>query len=107
MESPSSPMSRPPASAGTATPGTPQRGTGLYVSIVLRMAQPLPAMMLALGLAARRGHRDDHRPRSPIFAGPTMFCSDGRKCAGVLAQLEGGAVIAGIGINVSQTEFPG
>ena len=31
---------------------------------------------------------------------------NGKKCAGVLAQLEGDTIIAGIGINVSQTEFP-
>jgi BirA family biotin operon repressor/biotin-[acetyl-CoA-carboxylase] ligase len=31
---------------------------------------------------------------------------NGKKCAGVLAQLEGDTIIAGIGINVSQTGFP-
>jgi BirA family transcriptional regulator, biotin operon repressor / biotin---[acetyl-CoA-carboxylase] ligase len=29
-----------------------------------------------------------------------------KKCAGILAQLEGAAVVAGIGINVNQTRFP-
>src|SRR4030095_9301476 len=31
---------------------------------------------------------------------------NGKKCAGVLAQLEGDTIIAGIGINVSQIGFP-
>jgi BirA family transcriptional regulator, biotin operon repressor / biotin---[acetyl-CoA-carboxylase] ligase len=81
-----------------------QKG-GLYVSIVLRMAQPLPAMMLALGLAARRAIVET-TGLQPDLRWPNDVLLDGRKCAGVLAQLEGGAVIAGIGINISQTEFP-
>jgi BirA family biotin operon repressor/biotin-[acetyl-CoA-carboxylase] ligase len=78
---------------------------GLYVSIVLRLARPLPAMMLALGLAARRAIVAT-TGLQPDLRWPNDVLLDGRKCAGVLAQLEGGAVIAGIGINVNQTEFP-
>ena len=37
---------------------------------------------------------------------PNDVLLNGKKCAGVLAQLEGDTIIAGIGINVSQTEFP-
>jgi BirA family biotin operon repressor/biotin-[acetyl-CoA-carboxylase] ligase len=83
---------------------------GLYVSIVLRLPEAVPVLMLALGLAAREaiakasGLQPDLRwPNDVLLHGPKC---GGRKCAGVLAQLEGGAMIAGIGINVSQTEFP-
>ena len=42
----------------------------------------------------------------PICAGRMTFCSSGKKCAGILAQTEGDAIVAGIGINVGHTEFP-
>jgi BirA family biotin operon repressor/biotin-[acetyl-CoA-carboxylase] ligase len=62
----------------------------------------VPVIMLALGLATREamGHSADLR-------WPNDVLINGKKCAGVLAQLEGDTIIAGIGINVSQTEFPG
>jgi len=75
-------------------------GSGLYVSMVLA-AKPVPLIMLALGLATREaiaGGADLRWPNDVLL--------DGKKCAGVLAQLEGDTIIAGIGINVSQTEFP-
>jgi len=76
---------------------------GLYVSIILRM--PPTGVTLALGLATQEaitlitGLAPDLRWPNDVLIG-------GRKCAGVLAQLEGEAIIAGIGINLSQTEFP-
>ena len=74
-------------------------GTGLYVSMVLA-AKPAPVMMLSLGLATREaiGCGDIRWPNDVLI--------NGKKCAGVLAQVEGDAIIAGIGINVSQTAFP-
>lgn len=74
-------------------------GDGLYVSMVLA-ARPVPIVMLSLGLATRQaiGCGDIRWPNDVLV--------NGKKCAGVLAQLEGETVIAGIGINVSQTEFP-
>ena len=74
-------------------------GAGLYVSMVLA-ANPIPVVMLALGLATRQaiGCGDIRWPNDVLV--------NGKKCAGVLAQLEGDTIIAGIGINVSQTEFP-
>jgi BirA family biotin operon repressor/biotin-[acetyl-CoA-carboxylase] ligase len=74
-------------------------GAGLYVSMVLA-AKPIPVIMLSLGLATREaiGCGDIRWPNDVLV--------NGKKCAGVLAQLEGDTVIAGIGINVSQTEFP-
>ena len=87
---------------------------GLYVSIVLRRPRPLPVMMLALGLAARDAISGAGlRPAGRSETCPTLdlrwpndVLIGGLKCAGILAQREGGAVIAGIGINVSQTGFP-
>ena len=75
------------------------KGEGLYVSKVLS-AKPVPVVMLALGLATREavGNADLRWPNDVLL--------NGKKCAGVLAQLEGDTIIAGIGINVSQTEFP-
>jgi len=78
-----------------------QAGAGLYVSMIL-VAKPVPVIMLALGLATREaiaGGADLRWPNDVLL--------NGKKCAGVLAQLEGDTIIAGIGINVSQTEFPG
>jgi BirA family transcriptional regulator, biotin operon repressor / biotin---[acetyl-CoA-carboxylase] ligase len=74
-------------------------GAGLYVSMILD-AKPVPVVMLALGLAARQAMRcgDIRWPNDVLL--------NGKKCAGVLAQLERDTIIAGIGINVSQTAFP-
>lgn len=82
-----------------------ERGTGLYVSIVLRVARPAPVMMLALGLAAREAITKSSG-LEPDLRWPNDVLIGGKKCAGILAQIEGDAVIAGIGINVSQREFP-
>jgi len=75
---------------------------------VLRLplgAEALPLVMLVLGLATQEmiakmtGLAADLRWPNDVLLG-------GRKCAGILAQLEGGVVIAGIGINVSHARFP-
>jgi BirA family biotin operon repressor/biotin-[acetyl-CoA-carboxylase] ligase len=81
---------------------------GLYVSIVLRLtlkARSLPIVMLALGLATQEaisktsGLAADLRWPNDVLIG-------GKKCAGILAQLEGDAIVAGIGINVNHVTFP-
>ncbi len=85
-----------------------EAGAGLYVSIVLRLpvaAEGLPVVMLALGLAAREaivktsGLAADLRWPNDVILG-------GKKCAGILAQIEDDAIVAGIGINVNHTNFP-
>jgi|SRR5579883_1859337 len=85
-----------------------QADAGLYVSIVLRLhvdAGALPVMMLALGIAAKEaigqitGIAVDIRWPNDIMIGD-------KKCAGILAQLEESAVVAGIGINVNHPAFP-
>jgi BirA family biotin operon repressor/biotin-[acetyl-CoA-carboxylase] ligase len=81
---------------------------GLYVSIVLRLpieVSALPLVMLVLGLATQ----DAIAQVAGLAADlrwPNDVLHDGKKCAGILAQLEGSAVVAGIGINVNQTAFP-
>jgi len=87
-------------------------GTGLYVSIVLRPTAPAPILTLALGLATRDaiaevvGRAPSAGPGAPDLRWPNDVLLSGKKCAGILAQAESGAVIAGIGINVSQPSFP-
>src|SRR4029077_20415255 len=95
-----------------------ERDSGLYVSIVLRHLIPantVPLVTLALGLAAREA----------ILKATDLACDlrwpndvliHAKKCAGILTRLEssgypsgiiaGGAIIAGIGINVNHSSFP-
>jgi len=79
-------------------------GAGLYVSMVLT-AQSTPVVMLALGLATRNALASVSKLNADL-RWPNDVLISGKKCAGMLAQLEGDAIIAGIGINVSQTQFP-
>ncbi len=78
---------------------------GLYVSIVLRRALPVPTVTLAIGLAVSdaisetTGIDCDLRWPNDLLIGT-------RKCAGILTQLEPEAIIAGIGINVNHGSFP-
>ena len=83
-------------------------GDGLYVSFVLRLnlaARQLPVVMLALGLATRDAIAATSTV-APDLRWPNDVLLNEKKCAGILAQVQGGAVIAGIGINVSQRSFP-
>jgi BirA family biotin operon repressor/biotin-[acetyl-CoA-carboxylase] ligase len=89
-----------------------ESGSGLYFSVILRhqfAPATLPVVTLALGLAVS----------SAILQATDLACdlrwpndvlipskkSEG-KCAGILTQLEGSAIIAGIGINVNHSQFP-
>lgn len=83
-------------------------GDGLYVSIVLRLpvsADSLPVMMLALGLAAQEAIAKTSGIAADL-RWPNDVIIDGKKCAGILAQIEDGAIVAGIGINVNHVQFP-
>lgn len=79
-----------------------EAGSGIYCSLVLA---PAPVLTLALGLAAQ-----DAIAKSTGIACDLRWPNDvmigGRKCAGILAQLDSGAIVAGIGINVNHAEFP-
>jgi BirA family biotin operon repressor/biotin-[acetyl-CoA-carboxylase] ligase len=87
-------------------------GSGLYFSVILRhqfRPAALPVVTLALGLAVS----------DAILQAADLVCdlrwpndvlipskkSEG-KCAGILTQLEGSAIIAGIGMNVNHSRFP-
>jgi len=83
-------------------------GAGLYVSVVLRLAvgpDSLPTVMLALGLATQEAIVEV-TGLAPDLRWPNDVLLGEKKCAGILAQLEGEAVIAGIGINVNHSSFP-
>jgi BirA family biotin operon repressor/biotin-[acetyl-CoA-carboxylase] ligase len=81
---------------------------GLYISIVLRLplaSHALPLVMLALGLATQQAIAEV-AGLAPDLRWPNDVLLNEKKCAGILAQFEGDAVIAGIGINVSHSSFP-
>lgn len=84
------------------------KGAGLYFSQVLRLKicpDSLPLVTLALGLAVA-----DAVTRITSVACDLRWPNDvlvnGKKCAGILAVLDGGALIAGIGVNVNHLSFP-
>src|SRR5580704_866625 len=83
-------------------------GAGLYVSIVLRHPFPpdaLPVVTLALGLATSEAILKASDVATDL-RWPNDVLIKSKKCAGILTQLEGSAIIAGIGINVSHAAFP-
>jgi BirA family biotin operon repressor/biotin-[acetyl-CoA-carboxylase] ligase len=83
-------------------------GSGLYVSMVLRLAlgaESLPLVMLALGLATQHAIAEV-TGLAPDLRWPNDVLLGEKKCAGILAQIEGDAVIAGIGVNVGHSAFP-
>jgi BirA family biotin operon repressor/biotin-[acetyl-CoA-carboxylase] ligase len=62
-------------------------------------------VMLALGLATQQAIAEV-TSLTPDLRWPNDVLLREKKCAGILAQLEGDAVIAGIGINVNHSRFP-
>jgi BirA family biotin operon repressor/biotin-[acetyl-CoA-carboxylase] ligase len=84
------------------------KDAGLYFTVLLRLPlapERLPVLTLALGLAVS----DTLRLLAGAHADlrwPNDVMIDDRKCAGILTQLHGEAVLAGVGINVNQTSFP-
>ena len=85
-----------------------EAGSGLYFTIVLapRLAMELlPVVTLALGLAVQEaisqacGVQADLRWPNDLLVGP-------RKVGGILTQLDGDRVLAGIGINVNHRALP-
>jgi BirA family biotin operon repressor/biotin-[acetyl-CoA-carboxylase] ligase len=82
--------------------------SGLYFTIVLRLPlapSHVPVLTLALGLAVADTVRLLGGTQCDL-RWPNDLMVDDKKCAGILAQLSADAVLAGIGINVNQTEFP-
>lgn len=82
--------------------------SGLYISIVLRYAfasKAVPLVTLALGLATVEAILKITDLACDL-RWPNDVLIQSKKCSGILTQLEGSAIIAGIGINVNHTGFP-
>jgi BirA family transcriptional regulator, biotin operon repressor / biotin---[acetyl-CoA-carboxylase] ligase len=82
--------------------------SGLYISIVLRYPftpDSLPLVTLALGLATAEAIQHTCAIACDL-RWPNDVLIGSKKCAGILAQLDAPAVIAGIGINVNHAAFP-
>jgi len=81
---------------------------GLYFTVILRpqlAPQQLPLVTLALGCAVH----DAIQLLCGIYADlrwPNDVMINERKVCGILAHLEGSAVLAGVGLNVNQDSFP-
>lgn len=82
-----------------------EAGAGLYVSLVLRPRAVMPALTLALGLAAAEAITESAGLACDL-RWPNDVLIGGRKCAGILVQVHGDSLVAGIGINVHHTAFP-
>lgn len=86
-----------------------EKGAGLYVSLILRpqgiAVADVPLVTMALGLAAA----DAITATSGIACDlrwPNDILIQDKKCCGILTQLHGSAIVAGIGINVNHASFP-
>jgi BirA family biotin operon repressor/biotin-[acetyl-CoA-carboxylase] ligase len=83
-------------------------GTGLYFTVILRLPVPpqdLPLVTLALGLGVADAIQM-FGGVTPDLRWPNDVLVNERKLAGILTVLESGAVLAGVGVNVNQDEFP-
>ena len=84
-------------------------GGGIYASIILRLtlSPELQAVLpMALGLAVQRAVNDLCGVNCDL-RWPNDLLLNEKKLAGVMVQsVEPGTLIAGIGLNVNQTEFP-
>jgi BirA family transcriptional regulator, biotin operon repressor / biotin---[acetyl-CoA-carboxylase] ligase len=85
-----------------------EKDSGLYVSFILRLElqnSDLPVLTLALGLAAAEAIERETNLHCDL-RWPNDVLVGGRKVCGILTQLYGSAVVAGIGINVNHSAFP-
>jgi BirA family transcriptional regulator, biotin operon repressor / biotin---[acetyl-CoA-carboxylase] ligase len=85
-----------------------ERDAGLYLTIVLRPGladENARVLSMALGLATAEAIARVADLRTDL-RWPNDVLIAGKKCAGILVQVEGVAFLAGIGINVNHTSFP-
>jgi BirA family transcriptional regulator, biotin operon repressor / biotin---[acetyl-CoA-carboxylase] ligase len=78
---------------------------GLYLSIILRIPGVGPSVTLALGLAVQEALQEVAGVSADL-RWPNDVMLNERKVAGILVQAADDALIAGIGINVNQRQFP-
>lgn len=83
-------------------------GTNLMMSVVLSVEglahEQVATLPLVVGLAVAKAMPED-RVRDVKLKWPNDVLIAGKKIAGILCERAGEAVIAGIGVNVNQTEF--
>ncbi len=85
-----------------------ESGGGLYMSIILRLPLPpdaLPVLTMALGLAVRQAVEAVAGVACDL-RWPNDLLLNEKKIAGIMVQSADSALIAGIGLNVTQTTFP-
>jgi BirA family biotin operon repressor/biotin-[acetyl-CoA-carboxylase] ligase len=83
-------------------------GLGLYMTEILRpklCPDSLPVVTLALGVAAHEAISETAGVACDLRWPNDILIGD-RKCAGILAQLQDGVLLAGIGVNVNHDRFP-
>jgi BirA family transcriptional regulator, biotin operon repressor / biotin---[acetyl-CoA-carboxylase] ligase len=83
-------------------------GEGLYFTQILRIDLPpqrLPVVTLALGVAIADVLKL-LTGLTPDLRWPNDVMLNERKVCGILTQLHNGAILAGVGLNVNQPEFP-
>ncbi len=106
----SAPKNRLPGKAATGRTWHSEPGSGLYVSIVLaarvRARCTLPVVTLALGLAAREAIQKTTGIACDLRWPNDVLIQSKKMRRASSPQLEGSAIIAGIGINVNHTAFP-
>ncbi len=80
---------------------------GLTVSVLLRPDVPLSRrswLPLLTGVALAEAVRNGTGVRAALKWPNDLLAADGGKLAGILAEAAGGAVVVGVGLNVSTTE---
>src|SRR3984885_14820454 len=86
-----------------------EMGAGLYLSIIPPLPLPpdaIPVLTMALGLATQRAIDDVCGVRCDI-RWPNDLMLNEKKLVGIMVQaVEKGVLIAGIGVNMNQTDFP-
>lgn len=83
-------------------------GEGLYLTYILRKELPphdSPALTICLGLAVAEALARHSDLRFDLRWPNDVLVND-RKVCGILVKYDKGAFLAGIGINIKQTEFP-
>ena len=81
-------------------------GAGLTFSVLLRPSRPAPSwgwLPLLAGVAVTAALRE-HAGVQAGLKWPNDVLVGGRKCAGILAEVAGEAVVLGVGLNVTTTD---